>query len=148
MRFFKPNERFWTWVGQFEGKRIVDCGCGDGALVKEMLAKSLMAVGVDPFFFRHQDEASVDWELASSIIPLTASQVWEVWQSDVIILCCRPCHNGFPGEVLALKGEAADMYYIGFEKNLDNDLGYDFECAMVLNHVGEDDETIYRITKP
>lgn len=154
MRFFKPRPGFWTWVEQFKGKTIVDCGCGDGALVKEMLGRSLHAIGVDPRFFSdhyHVTSAGkhVEWDLASKIIPLMASQVRELWQSAAIILCCRPCHNGFPGEVVEMMGDAAEFYYIGFAKNLDADIGDgdDIVITPVLYNVGEDNENLYRVIK-
>lgn len=144
MRFFKPNHNFWSWIMTFSTRRIVDVGCGDGDLVREMMKAGLRPVGIDPRYIIFDMEIPKD--LFSLIVPLAADSVPEMYQEDNVILCCRPCHNGFPADVVAMKAPTADFFYIGFEKNLDVDVGNEFFRHLVEQDVGEDGENIYRIS--
>lgn len=145
MRFFIPQESFWKFAEQFTGLRILDVGSGDGELVRELRARGFEAYGVDPRYQYFDLELPPD--LAGIVVPCEVAQVPGLVGACDVVLCCRPCHSGFPGDIAPMLGRTGTFYYVGFEDNLLRDLGhYAARAVRVLEEpVGEDEEYIYQI---
>ncbi len=142
-RFFTPTAAFWDWLAEkAKGRTVVDIGCGRGDLVLECEARGITAVGIDPCFTLF--DVPVPPELAAHLIPFEVIDCKDLLEADdVLLLCCRPCHNGFPIDVAEAR-RRSPFYYIGFEKNLDRDLG-GTECRADSGDVGEDGERIFEV---
>lgn len=144
MRFFKPTAAFWNWLTDHSGRPVIDCGCGDGELVREIRGKGMNAVGVDPRYVLFDEPIPED--LTNAILPLPVEQAGELLGKHSLALCCRPCHNGFPETVATIKHPGCLLFYIGFPKNLDCDLGdWADDARLILEGVGEDGELLYQI---
>ncbi len=144
MRFFKPTELFWQWLVRFGPETIIiDLGCGDGDLVREMGQRGLCAMGIDPRFSLFNEDIPND--LIDRILPFDAETAKGALAAADVILCCRPCHNGFPGEAVEWKSPESDFYYIGFEKNLAIDIGRNHKIVFLMKDAGEDGEWLFHI---
>jgi hypothetical protein len=145
MRFFNPNKNFWKWAATLDkNKVIIECGCGDGDLVREMRAEKMKAIGIDPRYSLLNEPLPM--ELISAIIPMEAERAPLIKTLESNILVCRPCHSGFPREVARIKHAKSDMYYIGFEKNLAIDLR-DIKIKQIKKYkqVGQEGELLFKV---
>lgn len=147
MRFFEPKAKFWNWLTDFAGLTIVDCGCGDGDLLRELLNRGYSrAVGVDPRFVMF--DLPIPQDLMAAIIPVEAQSLPGLFRAADVVLCCRPCHSGFPAEVMHIIGENTQFLYVGFEHNLDRDVDLGANRARCVSEdVGVDGEDMWLITK-
>lgn len=142
MRFFEPTDEFKFWLKDYAGDRlIVDCGCGDGDLVREMNALGSQAMGIDPRYAIFDEPIPTD--LASCLLPMQAEDTDFINMEDVLLLVCRPCHNGFPFEIAERKNPKTEMIYVGFPKNIINDVGERVMHEIGLGEVGADGERAY-----
>lgn len=145
MRFFKPTPHFWDFADRFRGRSVIEIGCGDGDLVREMEMDGHRIMGVDPRFSLLDETIPAD--LSNRILPLGIEDAPELLASDSILLICRPCHTGFPEYVRANMSDHSALFYIGLNKNLDRDLGEFAKFAILIHqHAGEDGEAIYLIS--
>jgi hypothetical protein len=148
MRFFNPLPTFWTWFDKEyksqEKAPIIDCGCGEGHLVKELRQKKYPALGCDPMF---ETFGCDDIDLLGAVLCMPAQNLPMVRNHRSILLVCRPCHSGFPALLNSIRCPDSRMFYIGLEKNLEFDLDegtYELASKKV---VGEDGEKIWKISK-
>lgn len=146
MRFFTPLPNFIPWLKrEYERNKrpIIDCGCGDGDLVREMRAANLPALGIDPRYDIFNERVPMD--LASAIVTMEAHQFSMVQSTPSILLVCRPCHSGFPAQIHQDKCSRSELYYIGFEKNIEFDLAGANVNLILMDPVGEEDEYLWRV---
>ena len=143
MRFFHPNEVFWKWIEE-ESKKykfVIDCGCGEGHLVKEINERNIKCLGIDPRYLLFDE---IPKNLYNRILPASAEDSHFILEKDVLLLVCRPCHNGFPALINDKRNKTNSFYYIGFEKNFEFDLEED--PKLILENVGEDGENLYKVS--
>ena len=146
MRFFKPNQKFWTWLDKthVNYQTVVDVGCGDGDLVREMRDKGIQTMGVDPSPIWLNREIPMD--LLSCYSPLNIMQCLDLLKlPNMLFLVCRPCHSGFPDEMNHKRNKENGFFYIGLEHNIP----LDFEnpnLVLVESNVGDDGENIYKVS--
>jgi hypothetical protein len=148
MRFFNPRPTFWKWFEkEFKSQEkapIIDCGCGEGHLVRELRQKKYPALGCDPMFF---GLGSDDLDLIGCVLTMPAQELPMVRSHRSIILVCRPCHSGFPAQLNLVRHPDSRMFYIGLEKNLEFDLEPGTYKLASRSIVGEDGEKIWKISK-
>ncbi len=142
LRWFTPTDAFWpalqTLVDQNPGLTFVDVGTGKGDLPAEARGKGFKMLGVD-IRVPVPNPNHVELKEANQVTigPLR----WPV--------VCRPCHSGFPIDLLArAKASAAGFAYVGFRRNLKRDVGTEAYTFTVAN-VGQEKESLYAwIPKP
>jgi hypothetical protein len=123
-------------------RMIVDCGCGDGDLVRELRAKDITAMGVD-----HRYELlneSIPADLFNAILPICIEDSALIKDKQCVLIVCRPCHSGFPANINEFRADDVPFYYIGFEKNLEDDL-HGAPCTLIKENVGEENEHIWEV---
>lgn len=148
MRFFKPTPSFLEWIGA-EAKRlampVAECGCGDGDLLREMIAAGIPALGFDPRFVWFDER--VPFDLCSRIMTKPAEESPIVHDTPMILLVCRPCHTGFPARINQVRHPKSVLYYVGFEKNLEQDLGDALVSPVMDEPVGEAGEYVWAVKR-
>lgn len=146
MRFFTPLPNFMPWLKAETKKNkrpIIDCGCGDGDLLREMRKANLPALGVDPRYSWGDERVGID--IMSMVLAMQAEDCCMVRDTPCLLLVCRPCHSGFPINIHRVMAKGSDLYYVGLERNVDQDLG-DLEYTKVIDvPVGEEDEYLYKV---
>lgn len=147
MRFFKPNAEFFSWmkctVKAHPKMAVVDCGCGDGALVMELNKLRLPAIGVDPRYEIFNER--VPLELVSRLLSMHAERCTFVTKIPSILLTCRPSHDGFPGRINGVRHPKSLLFYVGLEHNLEFDVSGAKTALVTRKVVGEDGEKIWSI---
>lgn len=143
MRFFKPLPSFWEWIIPLSFRKIVvDIGCGNGDLLREMHEQQIKAFGID---IRYElFDTLPPRDLMSSILPFSVEravqyEIITLGEDQLIRIVCRPSHGGFIRDI------PRPYYYIGLERNLDQDFEYEDSVKFLLPNVGEDGENLYRI---
>lgn len=134
--FFEPNEKFWSFLTETikSGVEIVECGSGDGFLLKEAKKRKLKLDGCDTCK-RTGQSSLVEIRSASSIL----------WHPLKWPLICRPDHSGWAGDVFDNATAAGAWgYYIGLGSNYHRDIGH-LRASCVLRSVGNQGENIYLI---
>ncbi len=148
-RFFTPTPGFWEWLEEkAQGRTVVDIGCGRGDLIRECEARGLAVIGIDPCYSLFG--VTIPADLTNRILPMGVEDCLDFIEGDdLLLLCCRPCHDGFPIHVVEAR-RRSPFYYVGFNKNLERDLGRD--CVTDILHkvpgggpAGQDGEEIYQV---
>lgn len=145
MRFFRPRPEFFAWIGrEYETRNqpVIDCGCGDGALLGEMMERGIGAIGLDPRYIMYDEP--VPFALVSRLLTMPAEESTIVRNTPAILLVCRPCHDRFPLRIDEHRHPDSVLYYVGLTRNLILDLG-ETETRLVLENVGEDGENIWEV---
>lgn len=134
IRFFEPNARFFSFMSQFKGKFICDCGTGSGFVPHALRALGHDADGIDLY---HREDG----------YPVTIKDATERhWRPTDFVLVCRPSHGGWATEVIENAIAAGAMVaYVGLTRNIGTDLTEELMRSIkcIVNHVGGDDEFIY-----
>lgn len=140
--FFNPTEKFFVWFSKQypdQFRDIYDVGAGLGHTSRLLKDRGYYPKAID--------------------IAPRELQEYEVEQADgasyeyhpgSIVLICRPCHGYFPEFVVqqAFESRVTNIIYIGFEKNLENDLGkYSKDFKLAATEVGEDGESLWLCKK-
>lgn len=114
MRFFEYDDTFVPWLRSIAGRRpIIDVGCGEGFLVRDLNAAGARVVGVD---FRDLFEPDV----APLCLLADATTCPVVQASGVLLVLARPCHGPWISQVLRMANSEA--LYIGRESRMRADL--------------------------
>lgn len=143
MRFFEPSDRFIRWLAKYaDGRVTIDCGCGEGHVLKALREAGVKAMGIDPEI---DPERNFKYGLTSAIFPGYAQECKLVRRPNVLALFCRPCHSGFVGETFDVLHESSEALYISKPSNLLLDLG-DFETEEVESPPCKK-ERVYRIVR-
>lgn len=148
MRFFTPLPNFIPWLSKEFNKHklpIIDCGCGDGDLVRELRAAKLPCLGVDPRYDMFDEK--VPFDLISAIVSMQAQEFAMVKHTPSILLVCRPCHSGFPIQIFNAMCRQSVLYYIGLKHNIETDLGSLYFKKVLKGPVGIEDEHLYSVGK-
>lgn len=144
MRFFYPTPVFWEFMERHRHRFVVEVGCGDGDLLREMHDAGYRALGVDPRFSLFGIPVPTD--LRSSILDAEIEHATAATsRPSTLLLVCRPCHSGFPRALREVRHPDSVLAYIGFGKNLDVDMGQDAEVLETIEGAGRDDEIIHII---
>lgn len=144
MRFFTPLPNFLPWIKAEQAKRkipVIEAGCGDGDLLREMRAIPIPAIGVDPRYAWCDERPPED--LLGAIVPMEAHNFSMVKNSPAIILVCRPCHSGFPIEIFDVMHDDSVMYYVGLKHNIDTDTGTIRYKKVLKEPVGKEGEFLW-----
>lgn len=137
VRFFEPRPEFveaMAWASLYQ-RTVYDVGAGAGQVAKALSDAGIAATALDLYCHEHSVFPSI----------IADGTTYEYTPGSVVIVC-RPCHNGFSEDVFrqALKRHCR-CFYVGFEKNLENDLG-DLKRARIASDVGEDAEDLWEVT--
>lgn len=123
---------------------IVDCGCGDGDLVRELRERDIATIGVDHRYDWMNEIISAD--LVNAILPIGIEDCSLIQNKQCVLIVCRPCHSGFPANINEFRSDDVPFYYIGFEKNLEDDLRC-APCTLIKKNIGEENEHLWEVTK-
>lgn len=129
--FFQPSMKFIEWANE-QDTTFIDCGAGMGQLAGVLDNVKCIDINTREY----ADER---------VIPFNS--VLYPFESNNSALFCRPNHNIWIKDtaIMALV-RGAKVYYVGFEKNLENDLP-DFEYNLILEFIGWEGENLWQITK-
>ena len=137
-RFFKPKANFWEILKGLELKCLVDCGCGNGELVKEGIDLGFRISGCDI----HKRDG-VPFGLVQ-IIP--AHKI--PFNNDIHALVCRPDHSGWCGDLISHAiSKGAKFIYVGLKDNLYRDIPEHIKYKVLSEIVGEENEVMILIEK-
>lgn len=125
---------------------VWEIGSGDGDLLREMRAAGIVCLGFEPAYLWNGQHIPVD--LINCILPREAQDAGPIKETPAIILACRPCHSGFPGQVNAVAHPLSPMFYVGFRKNLAFDLGGAFTSLVFKSPVGLEGEQLFQVRRP
>ena len=158
--FFDPDDKMIEWLIKevIKNRTVFDIGCGTGELLFRLKEKDYHGlVGVDPFtdYFEFQKEA---FNRTNERIHLFQNSINDapivtlltnLPKGTGVGLLCRPCHHHSltKGAYDIFSALDIPLYYIGLEKNLEQDLE-DYDIPYVeLIHEGssEDNEKVYRL---
>lgn len=142
--FFKPNDKFKEWLEQsihIKYNHIIDMGAGRGLMTHFMQEMGLKVTGFD---IHLRDNPATDIQICR---PEIAQSIIRQLKNSPVLMIARPCHNGFANEYFKFwihKCHNLFAYYIGLERNVENDL-YGLEYVLVASNVGEDGENVYQV---
>lgn len=113
-RFFMPSEAFLAWAREAaRGRDVYDVGAGAGHV-----ALALAQCGVRV----HALDLGRPSPLLMPTIVADGGQY--TYPRGAVVMLARPCHGAFVSRVLArARATGASVWYVGFEKNLAEDLG-------------------------
>lgn len=136
-KFFKPKNTFVQYMAKnFDRTKLIyDVGAGCGHIAKN-LAKSDFNITALDLIRRDKTEYPITY--ANSLI--------YDFGADSVVMFCRPCHGLFVLSTIdnAIQCGVATILYIGLDKNVNDDLGFEYDFDCVCNDVGEDGENIWR----
>lgn len=145
MRFFTPRKKFFPWIKGLQSRLklpVVDRGCGEGDLVVEMRDHGVPALGLDMFADPMHSKEPLR---VGFILEQIAQHSTFVVTVPSLLLCCRPCHSGFPASINNARKTGSAFYYIGFEQNIEFDLG-GADTEMVVKGIGKEGEDAWQVT--
>ena len=136
-KFFEPNDRFFDWIHSYLDKEIpiFDVGSGLGHVAKALKEQGYNAFAIDLL------DRDGQWERTYHGDGTTFPYV-----KNSIVMLCRPCHGGFPREVIeqALSRQVHEVIYISKPNNADMDLDiYRKKFRRNKTNVGKDKESLY-----
>jgi hypothetical protein len=142
IEFFVPNDRFDEWIQSYLSKNtaIVDCGCGEGHVVKHLndlgYSKSF---GLDVY----PGIVNVDCCYLFDATNFSFDKYW-------MPIICRPYPAEFAVKMIlhALKS-CGKIIYIGLESHREDHL-WTFVTETLVRNIGEDGENAWliRLAKP
>lgn len=117
--FFEPDASFFPWLVEYlKGRAVVEIGCGNCRMIRRMHLHKIKAMGIDPLFDikNHPD-------LGNACLNQTGQECRAIrTKQKMVVLFCRPCHNGFVEETCEQVGPNAEILYISLPKNVEEDL--------------------------
>lgn len=134
IQFFNPLPVFTDWFrSTFKNETVYEAGAGMGHA-----SKALADAG------QYVKEALDANARVGSVYKVRIADATEYgFNSDSLVLICRPCHGDFCQAVVqnALFHRSVAVVYVGLEKNVDKDLGdYRRYFSVGQANVGEDGE--------
>ena len=125
MKFLFPTKKFLDWlVYMANGRPIIDCGCGEGQVTEELFRRGANVMGLDI-------RAEIDTQLMVFRVDATTFS----FPAGCIVLFARPCHSDWVERTIKQAKHRADVIlYVGFDRNLDDDLG---EFAYLFKKIGK-----------
>lgn len=136
-RFFTPTSGFWEKLkiilAEYPGVTLIDCGCGNGALIDEAAQHDIKMDGVDLC-------VRSDMNTRVRLIDATILR----WSSSVWPIICRPSHGGWAETIVkqARKSPGAHAIYVGLPSNYKRDVP-GLGMKVVARNIGESKETMY-----
>lgn len=118
--FFDPSPSFCEWLKKYANRRfILDCGSGDGQLLRGLLAIKQPCLGIEPFWV---GRSCYDPELP--VIPTTVQRYRPLrTKNSYLIVMARPDHSGWTHWLLKHAHAKSEVLYIGKPDNLYLDVG-------------------------
>lgn len=143
IRFFEPTPTFLDWLaGYARGRIVVDVGCGDGHLVRQLHKRSVKCMGIDP---RYRFER-VPRDLSSCILPMEGERCTLLKTTpNLLVLFCRPCHSDFVSRTIYILHPTDEVLYISKPCNVSVDL-----CDMDVAEIDAPEcpeERVYRVVR-
>ena len=139
-RFFEPSKKFLNYMSaQFGNTLVYDVGAGDGYTAKRLNDLGVTTRAID---LSYRDGQKYPVEIANAVD-------YE-YLSHSCVMFCRPCHGPWVECAIdqALSRGVTTFLYIGFRKNLRDDLGaYTKRFHNVLRMAGRDRESVWMMTK-
>lgn len=132
LRFFTPNEHFWSLMEEFKDKLIVEFGCGKADTLQEAKERGFRWAGCD---LRRTPE------LIDGVYMLNALRM--PLSKDMMCIACRPDHSGWVEPALRRALEfGCTVIYVSKETNMDRDIGGLLDNEIFFRHmkVGKEDE--------
>jgi hypothetical protein len=139
MQFYKPHPWFLDRLVELAGGRLViECGCGEGHLLKALLDLGVDAYGLELF---PRGDLPISSPLMGRILPVDALECQMLLKAkDALIIVARPNHSGWFQRLLEVADPSCDILYIGLRKNVACDGASDL-AILDVRPVAEDDET-------
>lgn len=138
IRFFEPNDRFYSWMeaNYLKSTPIYDVGAGCG-----QVSAGLSKCGFKPIALDIQLREDSEYPIA------LCNGADFPYPNHAVVMLCRPCHGEFPYRVIqnAEESGVTAILYVGLDKNVESDLGsYCHYFQREYMKVGVDGESIWR----
>lgn len=142
MVFFEPSEAFVAWLAAHAaGRVVVDCGCGDGDLLRRLLARGVKAIGVDPWWALKDG-----FDPRLQVLPLPAQKAGFIHSHPAVLVVARPDHGGWVDELVDHAHPGSEILYVGKPCNVREDL-VDREVEEVVDAPPCLVERVYRVVR-
>lgn len=135
VKFFEPRLKFVNWMMRnYSDTTIFDVGAGVGHVSAKLRSNGLKVIPID-LVPRESPECEV--------YMLDATEMR--YPKDCVVLLARPCHGHFVEGVIrqAFYWKVSAFLYVGLDKNVENDLGYDHQFKCVAKNVGRAGENLW-----
>lgn len=124
-KFFEPTEEFIEWLIKYaNGRPIADVGAGECQLADAIVAKNYPCVAIEPFGHIFYDD--LENTRYNYLVPSFAHECKMLKETQMLLVCARPSHDGWVEEIPSYMNEASELLYIGLKKNIDVDF-YDIQ---------------------
>lgn len=140
-RFFEPKAEFVDWCKKtYPDANWVDCGAGQGHVVKILRDAGLSVTGIDLFLC--SDDLVID-----DMIPMDSAMF--PFHNGMVALLCRPCRGDWiHATIIKVVESECPMVYVGKQSHFDEDLApLPYKVELMLNDIGEDGENMWLVTK-
>lgn len=145
--FFRPDKKFIKWLINYANGRVIcDVGCGTAYLINDIADNGGKVMGIEPFWTVEDNLAMVQRRMRKglnmiNILPKDVEDCGDFIKGmgdKALMIFCRPCHNGFVENALALRSEGTEALYITVPVNFDkyDDLGVYKSSAVEIPHEG------------
>jgi hypothetical protein len=140
-RFFEPKVEFVDWCKKtYPDANWVDCGAGQGHVVKMLREAGLSACGID--LFKCDDDLIIGDMIAmnSAMFPFS---------NNMVALICRPSRGDWiHATIIKAVENGCPVIYVGKSKHIEQDLTpLPYQIELVLNDIGEDGENLWLVIK-
>ncbi len=139
--FFEPKVEFIDWCKKtYPDANWVDCGAGQGHVVKMLRDVGLSACGID--LFKCDDNLAID-------DMITMNSAMFPFSNNMIALMCRPCRGDWiHATIIKAVENKCPMIYVGKQSHFEKDLApLPYKVELVLSDIGEDGENLWLVTK-
>lgn len=144
MSFFEPTQEFVVWVKEaFEGRPVLDAGCGFGNLTDALLRAGVAAVGIDLQHSKIESGQSRYPAAAGKLLVGDTTEHPLVRLSAAVVIFGRPCHDPswIARTVEASASTASAWVYISKPGNAENDIAsFERRRVLVAATVGDEGE--------
>lgn len=155
MIFFHPTKKWIDWlIGYADNRIIVDIGCGEGLLLKELHKSGYdRLIGVNLYirdelreYFRKTDRSIHLLEINTLENNILKKMVSPDGKTP-LFLFCRPCHGWWVDLTLPNLPAGAEVLYVGKPGNLYDDIFKYNTDAKLIKSPPLKEEKVYRLTR-
>ncbi len=135
-RFFQPSPDFVDWLARYaRGRIVVEVGCGDAHLLRELMKRGVSCVGIEPNFYQlwavdrtPMHVKTRDGELVPLLVTPKSAVGHEILADrtkDILAISARPGCIGSDWLRETVKASAGEIewLYIGKPSSMERDLG-------------------------